>query len=187
MTSTTLPFGAAVREATVFLDRVHEELWELIRSLDTLMAAQRWSPPDTTAVTHGLGNGLGANSWVVRTIWRVYAPAKEMKADRLQRLSICEFALAPPEHTEALCICVSAQFAKPSSFAEFWDNWDWSVPSPFGTLPTSANRQQIPPEVLDQVFSAGGVQARGTVLPLASIRNEEGLITSVVPNLLAPP
>jgi hypothetical protein len=187
MTRRKAQLGTALREATVFLTRIHDDLWQLIRSLDALMAEKGWVPPKTTAVTSGLGNGLGAEYWVAQSVWRVYLPAREAKKidDKVLRgLAICEFALAPKEKIQAACLCVAAEFGRPVAFSKVWEDWNWDGGDILSRLQDSSGIFKIPDAVLKDDFLPQATRAQAFVVPFADIATEQGLRQVIVAPLL---
>lgn len=185
MSQDALPVGAAIREATRFLEQTHKDLYGLITSLDALMQRRGWLPPENRPVTAGLGNSLGSELWVAKTVWRIYMPAVEKKTDALKNVGICGFALAPENYPEAVCLCIRANLLEAISFERLWSEWEWSGHDVLSALPEKREESfPVPQEVLKDRFIPAAASATAFVLPLEELQNEDALQQLVVGRLV---
>lgn len=113
----------ATRQAFRFLRDIHKDTLAAVEALDKLMGEKKWYPTQKNRVSNDLSNGMSADRWLIRSIYRVYVPTVDTAV--AERLVAVHINFDPPtRYDHPVCLCVAARFPTPTATAEVWQKWE---------------------------------------------------------------
>lgn len=170
--------GAAIKEAVLFLQCVHQDLFALVQELDLLFERQGYASVQVNRITDDLGNGSRPEKWVLRNVFRLYAPAGEARPQDVVGILI---KLAPEETREAMLLTAAVRYPDASGLSgtEIWDAWMDSSRI-FRAYADVAGVSRPTPDERQQGFFPGSSDANVFFVPLADLQDSETVRSKVV-------
>jgi hypothetical protein len=175
---TTKSAGAPVVESVRYLNRIHDDVYSLLTTLDEKLDALGWEPIEKNRVSYELGNGLDAHAWLLSSLWRFYVPRHEQSSTRLIAF---ELRLDPgPSMDEPILLVLVARAKASRSLRDVWASWaDADKLLEFASGQTGP--VAVPPEILQaEKLAPSAEQGVALCVPLFDLNGTDALEKRVV-------
>lgn len=180
-----LTLSKAIRQATVFLEQVHEDVYSLLTSLVDMLGRDGWCVAYNGRVSWDLGCKLESDWWVLPDAWLLFLPqaCKDMNSDRFIAVA-CHFTqLEGTIHDYATFTASAIRCPNKLSADALWYDWEPHAEvysaclgkNAFVALPLSKFTRKLRLEA----------KASTIMLPLSDLTEANALRTKIVEPLLA--
>jgi hypothetical protein len=177
--------GRSITRAVRFLRQIHQDMYQLLTSLDSLMAESGWQPTGKKYVTSGLSNGMDLDAWVLTWLFRFYVPSGS-PAEFEELAAFIIWCDPPPGSTfdQPMVLATAARFPTPITNEAMWQQWKSTAPALQGL-----GTQPGPRPLAQKEFSSFLPAAReviGGAVPLCGLTGNDALRSLLVePTLTA--
>lgn len=159
-----------VAHAIRFLRDVHRDVAALIESLDQEAQARGWERTLRNRISDDLGNGLSPESWIIKSVWRLYVPKARLTAENPRAALGFVICFEPEQHDHAVAVAVAAKLAGNLSADALWSAWKDARPL-LRYLSEHPNGGALPADVLQDGFIAGASDGVAYVAPLMELES----------------
>lgn len=182
--SQSITLGQSICQAVRFLEGIHRDAFTLLTTLDELMQKEGWYSTEKGKVSDDLSNALTADKWVIKSLYRIFAPQRRVtNTDRAVAIHV-EFD-PPNAYDEPLCLLIAARFPTPTSYDDIWNHWDRSGSERvLRYLAVNKGVQALDQQLLHQDFLPQANKAAAFCVPLCDLDGINAVKDKIVTPLL---